>query len=147
MKPYVNPFDVNNFSLLHQAIANPAAGADYSGSSPPNSRSQLVLASFEFTSDANVASRYIYLQHDRAGTRTEIAHAWYGHVASKTYKYYAQHTFPITLSSPAEAIMFGLPNLPLWLQADTLFVRALNKQATDQFSNIRLIWKLWPYQQ
>ena len=147
MRPYVNPFDINNFTIVHEIPANPAVATNFVGAAPVNARSLLSLISLKLITDANVANRFIELQLNRGVNATVFAHAFYTHIASKTYKYIAFAGNVLPSGTVYDTVHFPLPDLSLFLEGDSIQASVLNVQVGDQLSDIRLIWKVWPYEQ
>lgn len=147
MRPYVNPFDVNNFTVVQEIGASPAAGASYIGAVPVNARSQLSLVSCELATDANAANRYIELQLHRGADVYIFANSFVPHSASKTWKYLGFVAADLPTVTVYNTVTFPIPEIPLFLEGDTVRIIVLLVQAADQLDDIRLTWKVWPYEQ
>lgn len=147
MRPYVNPFDVNNFAVELVVGASPAAAANYVGAVPVNARSQLSLLSCQLVADANVANRFIEIQLHRGANVYVLGHSFTAHVATNTLKYLAFAGAGAPFSTVNDSYLFNLPDVPMFLENDTVRIVVVNIQAADQLSAIRLIWKTWPYEQ
>lgn len=147
MRPYVNPFDVNNFTVVPEIGASPAAAASYIGAVPVNARSTLSLLSCQLVTDANAANRYIEVQLHRGADVYILAHSFSPQVTGITRSYVAFPGCSVPSVTGGDRFCFSLPDIPLFLEGDTVRIIVVNIQAADQLSAIRLTWKVWPYEQ
>lgn len=147
MRPSVNPFDINNFAVVPEIGGSPAAATNYIGAVPVNARSQLVLLSFQLVTDANVVNRVCEVQLHRGADVYILGNSAYAHVASKTFKYLAFPHSDLAMGTVIDTYFFPIPDLPLFLEGDTIRIIVQSIQAADQLSAIRLMWKIWPYEQ
>lgn len=145
MRPYVNPFDVNNFGIIMKVRGNPAAGALISDPGPANARSTLALVSFKLVTNANVADRSILIRLTHAANVYLLGATSFVHAASTTMDYLGgigmSHPFLATFSS----FCFSLIDCPLISGTETTEITVDNIQVGDQLSDIRFIYKVWPY--
>lgn len=147
MRPSVNPFDINNFTVVPEVAASPAAAANYIGAVPVNARSTLALMSFQLVTDANAADRVCEIQLHRGADVYILSTSLIAQVASKTFKYLGYHGQNPTFATYVDTYPLALPDIPLFLEDDTVRIIAHSIQAADQLSAIRLTWKVWPYEQ
>lgn len=147
MRPYVNPFDINNFTVIPIIGNSPAAGAPYIGTAPVNARSQLALISCQLVTDVNVADRFIELQLHRSGNVYPISHSFTKQTANTTRKYLSFVGSGVPFSTTDNSSIFSLPDVPLFLEGDTIVIAIVNIQAADQINTVRSTWKVWPYEQ
>lgn len=147
MRPYVNPFDVNNFTLYRQIVANPAVGASMTAAVPVNARSMLGLLSCQLDTDANAVNRYLEIQLDDGVNVYVLAHSFSAQAASLTRGFVAFPGCGIPSVQAGNRFLFSLPDIPLFLEGNAIRITIVNIQVGDQLSAIRLVWKIWPYEQ
>lgn len=147
MRASTNPFGINNFTVVPEIGASPAAATNYIGAVPVNARSQLVLISFQLVTDANAANRVCEIQLHRGADVYVLANSAYAHEASKTFKYLAFPHCELAVGTLIDTYFFSIPDVPLFLENDTIRIIVASIQAADQLSAIRLTWKIWPYEQ
>lgn len=147
MSHSINPFDSFNFTIYKQDGVNPSAGASYAVSVPVNARSAIALVNFQLVSDANAANRQISAQHYRAGVTSVISHTAAPQIASKTLQYVWSSGLTMITIMPTVGVLIYLPDIPIFLEGDELRFIIDGIQVGDQLSNVRLYWKVWPYEQ
>jgi hypothetical protein len=139
-----SPVPQDSGSLFQVLAANPAAGAEWAYQLPINYRYRLQSVYYRFTSDANVANRnmgisvYTLAQmHFHTGFRN-----W--QVASLIKDYCL---FPGAFDFLAAADTLQICSIPsdfMLRGFDILQSETLNRQATDQYTNIILDFLRWP---
>lgn len=147
MRPYTNPFDIGNFTIESGVVASPAAASNYIGAVPVNARSQLALLTFALATDANAANRFCEIQLHRGADVYILDDSFVPQVASKAYAYVAHPHATRPTAVLSATVSFPLPDIPLFLEGDTVRIVVHNIQAADQLSAIRMTWKIWPYEQ
>lgn len=139
------PLQESNFMLDSNIFVAPAAGANFVSPGINGLRILLLSVDFDFTTDANVANRYITLSHVKSGYETLLCPNTTAHIASLTnsYHYWPSNRSNVTFGSLARFLIALAPDFYLD-PLDSLHITVLNIQAGDTFSDINIRFKAWP---
>lgn len=132
--------------LIHQSIGNPAAGANFTWTSPTHSNWEIIAVHFALTTDANAANRIARLRFRDAATDVLYVLPSDIQVASKTAAYYFAQGFTNTLLTNTLSLRNGaLPINLICYQTWNLSSEILDIQAGDQLTAIEIIFKRYIY--
>jgi len=129
--------------LISQALANPAAGADFTFTFNANSRSWLHAFTATLTTSSTAANRTpVFYLKDSGGNAIWSLGSSAAQVASKALEYNLGEAATVTVDAtgnyvitmPSEVYMYG---------AWTLSSTTANIQAADQWSAIRALFEQW----
>lgn len=147
MRPCKNPFDTDNFTVVQEVAASPAVATNYIGAVPVNARSTLAMISFRIVADANAANRYCEIQLHRGSDVYILGNSLHAQALSEDRTYLGFHGCVNPSITGDLKYLFGLPDIPLFLEGDTVRIIVTGIQAGDQLSDVKLTWKVWPYEQ
>lgn len=140
-----SPLDQACFTALPLAYPDPAAGAGWSCIPPLNRLSTLALFSCTFVADANVATRRFALEFYHAPYYWMLGGCSYSVSASETWYLLAHSNVVLNTAATDYFLFLPLPDLPIITDSMSVSLNVINKQAGDQLSEIRAIWKVWPH--
>lgn len=131
------------YKLVRTATADPAAGANASIATPGPFTNNLILLSFLFTPDANVATRLLDLFHNNGTTSRLIGICPLVAVASTAarYAFSINPCTPISTANPRASS--GIPGDLDLSPTDTLDLTITAIQVGDQLSEITHWWKIF----
>jgi len=136
--------DYNKFIYGWAATVAPGVGLQCAVPVPANRVSELCFIQFSLVTDANVANRIIYLQHETAAINIPFVSPDFDHVASTTWEYIGSRGHVPSNAAPNTRVFFNLPDHPFFYTGENCNVMCDNIQIGDQISLINVCWKFWP---
>jgi len=141
--PTLNPLNANFFITHWTSTANPAAGAEGVITRPAASHVQLNHLTFTFVTDANVATRLVWISLETGGIVIPLGSSQVQHAAGTTYQYICTQNPRLNMGPPPTFLDVPLPDIRSTALTDTFKINIDNIQAADQISLIRSHWKMW----
>jgi hypothetical protein len=138
-----NPLDITTYSIELQEVADPAAGTELSIVPPAGRILALACLDFQFTSDANVAGRTVYIDYRWALRHYRLGSSYIAVPANTTWHFICHPNQVLTTAGAVQDIAIAIPDLQLINDNAEIYVKVTNIQATDQISDIHAIWKSW----
>jgi len=141
--PTPNSFAENQAIHDTDCPPNPAAGADYNIVKPSASQVQLLHLSFTLTTDANVATRLVWISLESAALAYPLGSSMTHQAAGTALRYIATQHPLLNMGPPPHFRYISLPEVRTLWPADTFKINIMNIQVGDQISDLRIHWKLW----
>jgi len=138
-----NSFDQSSFIPYWKSVVPPAAGANVSITLPMVSLQQLALLTFAFTTDANVANRFVYVTLVTGGIEFILGASGFAHTASTSLKYFGSSNATANLTGHVYAVQIPLADIQFTDYTATIGIKAANIQAGDQFLATYAMFKMW----
>lgn len=139
-----SPWDENNSLVKIQHTASITAGFNMTISPLGHSTSKLVSLAFLLTTDANVADRHVHIILTRSATNYLLSSTAVYQAASLARQYHFMISGALNFLATPYVFHAPLPDAFIFLENDTLGTVIDNLQATDQITNVDIIWKTQP---
>jgi hypothetical protein len=140
-----HPYNRNVWTLHYDHPAAPPAGLPVQVITPVASRLQIVSVFFSFTTDANVADRYVYVAPALGGADHIRFHACRPQAANLTWSYngFMGQTEENGIAPLAQRVNIPLGVDCIFDNCDRFYITAENIQVGDQFTLIYYYYNTW----